>query len=210
MCLVVYVVAVVVSGISPYSRHTWFFENLCSTVIIFLAAVSYRRFRFSDRAYLQGLVFLLLHTVATYYTYPRVPIGAWLEQFLDTSRNHYDRIIHFSFGALILLPVRELFFRREPRKSLVMELFLSIAVLWWFATGYELLEWWGALLAHPRDSKEFLGIQGDAWDAQEDLFVALIGGTLAAALDYVLVKLRHRRHQPASQEGAAGHRPMAA
>jgi len=200
-CLVVFVVAVAVSGISPYSRTTWFFENVCGAVIIALAVATYRKFRFSDRAYLQGLAFLLLHTVATYYTYPRVPIGLWLQDVFDMSRNHYDRIIHFAFGALILLPIREVFFRREPRKSLLMEMFLSIAVMWWFATGYEILEWWGAVLTNARDAKQFLGIQGDRWDAQKDLLVALIGATLACAVDWVLVRVRH--HAPSARAGHA-------
>ncbi|MBL8953214.1 MAG: DUF2238 domain-containing protein [Myxococcaceae bacterium] len=186
MCLAVYVVALVVSGISPHNRNLWLFENVCPVIIIALAVITYRRFRFSDRAYLQGLVFLLLHTVATYYTYPRVPLGVWVSDWLDLSRNPYDRIIHFSYGLLILRPIREVAFRREPRKNLATELFLSVAAMWFFATGYELLEWWGALVAHPRDSKAFLGIQGDPWDVQQDLFVAVVGAALACGVDVLL------------------------
>ena len=201
-CGVAYLLAVVASGANPASRATWFLENMVPFIIVILATYTYRQFRFSDRAYCQGLAFLLLHTVATWYTYPLVPFGDWLRDGFALARNNYDRVVHFAYGALLFVPLHELLFRREPRRNRGTEMFLTVSVLLALGTGYEFLEWWAALINRAA-SDAFIATQGDVWDVQLDLFVALVGATLAAVVDAVLLKVTQRPRESARGFSAA-------
>src|SRR5438105_11618148 len=111
IALACYVAFWIVLAIHPLNRGDWFLEN----ILIFLSAavlvLSYWRFRFSNRSYALILVFLAFHTIGAHYTYAKVPAGFWLQHWLHLSRNHYDRIIHFSFGLLLFYPMRELLVR---------------------------------------------------------------------------------------------------
>jgi putative membrane protein len=195
-CLFIYVVTLILSGLWPASRGVWALENAISLVLVPALIFTYRHFRFSDRAYLQGLCFLLLHTVGSRYTYPLVPLGEWARDALDLTRNHYDRLVHFAFGALVFLPLRELLFRRERPQRLVTELFYAFAIVAMLGVGYEFIEWWSALVVDPTGGNAFLGMQGDSWDAQKDMLANCIGGLIAALIDWSEEhRLRRPRHR---------------
>lgn len=137
LCLGLFALVWVSLAIAPWDRPTWALENLPTVVIVGVCIATYRRFQFSDRAYAQGLVFLVLHTIGSHYTYTRMPLGVWLEGLLGWSRNPYDRLVHFAFGLLLLRAAEEAFVRDStPRRRW----FLAFTVIAFFSMAYELVE----------------------------------------------------------------------
>jgi putative membrane protein len=180
-CLAVFAVVWIALGIAPRYRADWFLENLPTLVFVPVIVGTYRRFRFSDCAYVQMTIFLVLHTIGSHYTYSEVPLGGWVKDLLGQSRNHYDRFVHLSFGFLFLEPVRELSLRGGRGLGPGRELWLGVAGIAALSVSYELLEWATARVVDPAAGTAFLGTQGDPWDAQKDMALAC-GGALAAGL----------------------------
>ncbi|MEW6273393.1 MAG: DUF2238 domain-containing protein [Thermodesulfobacteriota bacterium] len=187
-CLVVFAVAWAALAIEPSYREDWLLENLPVFLAVPPAILTYRRFRFSDRAYVQMTAFLILHAVGAHYTYSEVPVGAWVSELVGWSRNHYDRFVHLAFGVLLLRPVRELAFRpgREPGPWAVA--LLGIAAVAALSVSYELVEWLTAIVVDPKAGTAFLGTQGDQWDAQKDMALACGGAVLATVLEEALAR----------------------
>jgi putative membrane protein len=184
-CLAVFAVLWALAAIAPSYRADWLLENLPVFLALPLAVLTYRRWRFSDRAYVQMTVFLLLHTLGAHYTYSEVPAGDWVSEALGWSRNHYDRFVHFAFGVLLLRPVRELAFRgREPGRWAV--LLLSVAAVAGLSVTYEIIEWLTASVVDPAAGTAFLGTQGDEWDAQKDMSLACLGAVVAGLIELLL------------------------
>jgi putative membrane protein len=182
VCLAVFLALWTALAIAPHYRDDWVLENLPTFVGVPLAIATYRRFRFSDRAYVQATVFLVLHTIGSHYTYSEVPFGDWLRDLLHLTRNHYDRIVHFAFGLLMLRPVRELGLR-EARGPFAV-LYFSVAGVACWSVVYEIVEWLVAAVADPAAGTAYLGTQGDVWDAEKDMGLALCGALLAAAVEW--------------------------
>ena len=166
-------------AIEPHDRDAWLLENLLNFVAVPTLTLSYRRFRFTDRAYVQMTAFLLLHAVGSHYTYSEVPIGAWVRDALDLGRNHYDRFVHLSFGVLCLRPLRELTLGKARGLGPIAIAWLSVAGIAALSTAYELMEWLTAIVVDPGAGTAFLGTQGDVWDAQKDTALACGGAVLA-------------------------------
>lgn len=182
LCLGTFLVVWIMLAIAPHDRTTWALENTPTLVGVPVAVVSFRRFRFSDRAYVRGTVLLVLHTIGSYYTYSAVPVGAWARDAFSLERNHYDRVIHFAFGLLMLLPIRELGFRNARPLSLAVA-FFSVAGVGFWSACYEVVEWLVAITVDPAAGKAYLGTQGDVWDAEKDMAAALFGAALAALIE---------------------------
>jgi putative membrane protein len=124
---------------------------------------------------------MCLHVYGSKYTYAENPFGYWLMETFDTSRNHYDRIVHFSFGFLLAYPMRELFLRwlKYPSTAswvLPIEITMSISAF------YELIEWAVADIFFKAQGDAYLGTQGDIWDAQKDIFLAFLGAIVATSI----------------------------
>jgi putative membrane protein len=185
-CLVVFLVVWSALAIAPRYRADWLLENLPTFVAVPVAVVGYRRFRFSNRAYVQATVFLVLHTIGSHYTYSEVPVGDWMRDLLPLSRNHYDRVVHLAFGLLMLRPVRELGFRSPAAPRRFAVLYFSAAGVACWSLVYEVVEWLVASIADPAAGTAYLGIQGDAWDAQKDMALALCGAAIAALVEWRL------------------------
>jgi putative membrane protein len=137
-------------------------------------------------------VYLCLHVYGSKYTYAENPFGYWLKDALDLSRNHYDRIVHFSFGFLLAYPLRELFLRwlKFPTWvawTLPIEITLSVSAF------YELIEWAVADVFFKAQGDAYLGTQGDIWDAQKDIFLAFIGAIIATTLVTFIKKIMHHK-----------------
>ncbi|HTO55541.1 MAG TPA: DUF2238 domain-containing protein [Myxococcota bacterium] len=179
-CLAVWFAVWALCAISPQNRSDWLLENLLSFATVGTLVATFRRFRFSDRSYLQITFFMLLHAIGGHYTYARVPLGDWLEDAFGLARNHFDRLVHFSFGLLWVRPLRELGFRNS-RMGPIAQLYFSVAGIGLFSMGYEILEWLVAAIVDPSAGTAYLGTQGDEWDAQKDMGAALVGA-LAASL----------------------------
>jgi putative membrane protein len=182
-CLAVFLVVWGALAIAPRYREDWLLENLPVFLAVPVAIATYRRFRFSDRAYVQMTMFLVLHSVGAHYTYSEVPLGGWVSDALGWSRNHYDRFVHLAFGVLLLRPVRELAFPDEPDPGRLRALLLSVAGIAALSVGYEIVEWLTASMVDPEAGTAFLGTQGDEWDAQKDMSLATGGAVLAAAFE---------------------------
>jgi putative membrane protein len=176
-CLAVFVVVWLLCAVAPRYRADWLLENLLTFVAVPLLLVGYRYRRFSDRAYVQFTVLLILHAIGSHYTYSEVPLGEWM-RVLGFSRNHYDRLVHFAFGALMVQPAAELFLR-GARLGRLRHAYLCFAVIASCSFLYEILEWAVAITADPAAGTAYLGTQGDVWDSQKDMALAGAGAILA-------------------------------
>jgi putative membrane protein len=194
-CLAAFALVWGTLAIAPRFRADWLLENLPTFIGLPLLVHGYRRFRFSDRAYIQGTLFLMLHTIGSHYTYSEVPIGDWVRDALALTRNHYDRFVHFAFGLLILRPVRERGFglgrHRQPGEAATLYFSVAGVALW--SALYEIVEWVTARLVDPAAGTAYLGTQGDPWDAEKDMACALVGAFIAAAFEAALDRRRRSR-----------------
>ena len=180
-CFAIVLAALVVSGIHPYDRATWLLEVAPVLVAAPILLATYRRFPLTTLLYVLISVHALVLILGGAYTYARVPLGFWLQDWLDTERNPYDRIGHLMQGFVPALVAREILLRGGYVAGRRMVAFLSVCVALAVSASYELIEW-GTALALGQGAEEFLGTQGDPWDTQEDMFCALIGATAAVLL----------------------------
>jgi putative membrane protein len=179
-----YVVVFVWAGIQPYDRQTWWAENVPIVLIVAGLVLLYLRgFVFSPLAYALMSVLLYLHTIGGHYTFERVPFDSVTDAF-GFERNHYDRVAHFSVGFYAFAIAEALVCRRAVRSRVVLALFPVFAIAF-VAMSYELIEWWYAALAGGDAGSAFLGSQGDAWDAQEDMLADTLGGIVATAAFFI-------------------------
>ena len=177
LCLV----ALAASGIGPYDRLTWLLEVGPVIVGIPILMFTFGRFPLSHAVYLLLFLHALVLILGGHYTYARVPLGFWLQDVLDFSRNPYDRIGHFFQGFVPALLAREILIRTSPLKGSRWLPFLVVCFCLAFSAFYELLEWSSAV-ALGESAEKFLAMQGDVWDTQWDMFLALVGAVLSLAL----------------------------
>jgi putative membrane protein len=180
--LLAIVLAVLVwSGISPHDRFTWVLEVF--PVILGLPALIYvyPRFRFTPLVYTLIAIHAIILMVGGKYTYAEVPLGFWIQETLGLARNHYDRIGHFAQGFVPAMLAREILIRRSPLRGSRWLPFVVISFCLAFSALYELIEFWTAL-ATGEAAEAFLGTQGDPWDTQWDMMLALMGAITALVL----------------------------
>ncbi|MGE3772054.1 MAG: DUF2238 domain-containing protein [Gammaproteobacteria bacterium] len=166
-----------VTAYAPYDRGDWLLENLLVFAAVALLALTGRRFRFSTRSYALFTAFLSLHLIGAHYTYSQTPFGFWLQDALHLSRNHYDRIVHFSFGLLLAVPFREALTRVVGVRERWSYAMVVITVLG-LSGLYEATEGLVAMVVRPDLGAAWLGTQGDAWDAQKDTALAALGAAV--------------------------------
>ena len=142
---------------------------------------TYRRFPLTGLLYFLICLHALVLILGGAYTYARVPLGFWLQDLFAFERNPYDRIGHFMQGFVPAMIAREILLRNQYVRGKGMAAFLSLCVALAFSAFYELIEWWAAL-ALGQGAEEFLGTQGDPWDTQADMFLALLGGSTALVM----------------------------
>ncbi len=162
------------SGLQPYDRLTWILE--VSPVLVGLPFIwwSLRRARLSHLMYGVVVVHAVILIVGGVYTYARVPLGFWLQDWFGLNRNPYDKIGHFFQGLTPVLLACELSVRYRWVSKRGLVLFFAVCVAMAISAVYELIEWWSALIL-GQGADEFLGMQGDIWDTQSDMFFALLG-----------------------------------
>ncbi|MDX8030348.1 DUF2238 domain-containing protein [Lentzea sp. BCCO 10_0856] len=169
--------ALVVSGINPHDRATWYLEVAPAVIGAAILIATYRRFRLTPLLYRLIFVHALVLILGAHYTYARVPVGFWVQDLFDLARNHYDRFGHFVQGFVPALLARELLVRKTPLRPAGWLFFLVVCVCLAFSASYELLEWGSAVLGGSA-ADDFLGTQGDVWDTQWDMFMALLGAII--------------------------------
>ena len=168
------VLALVWSGIAPYDRTTWWLEVMPVLIALPILFLTRRRYPLTPLLYVLLFLHGLVLIVGGAYTYARVPLGFELAEWLDLSRNPYDRIGHFFQGLVPALLAREILLRGDYVRGRGMLAFIVVCVVLAVSASYELIEW-GAALALGQGADEFLGTQGDPWDTQSDMFCALLG-----------------------------------
>lgn len=176
--LTLVVFALIVSAIGPYDRTTWWLEIFPVLIGAPILVATYRRFPLTSLLYTLLAIHALILVVGGHYTYARVPLGFWAQEVFGFARNHYDRLGHFAQGFIPAIFVRELLLRTSPLRPGRWLFVLVTAVCLAISACYEFIEWWTALLG-GHSAEAFLGTQGDVWDTQWDMFMALIGAMTA-------------------------------
>ena len=169
------------TGYKPFDLTTWFLEVFPVLVAVPLLAATRGGFPLTRLLYWLIFVHALILMVGGHYTYARVPLGFWMQDWFDLGRNHYDRIGHVAQGFVPAMITREILLRRSPLVRGKWLFFLVLCVCMFVSVFYEFIEWWTALIAEGA-SIEFLGTQGDVWDTHWDMFLALCGALLAQVL----------------------------
>ncbi len=186
--LAVFAVFWLVVAINPHNRLVWLAENILTVLLIGFLVVTYRKFRFSHTAYIFMFLYLIFHTLGSYYTYTNMPLFNWLKDLFDLSRNHYDRLVHFSFGLAFYFPVYEFATQKIKLKAWASYL-LPFLVIISFKAIYEILEYLAVIATHSSViGTSFLGMQGDQWDAQKDIMFGITG----AAISMIICRFRKK------------------
>lgn len=186
-------------AIEPLNRRDWLLENLLAFAAVALLVLTHRRFRFSPLSYCLIALFMMLHAIGAHYTYAEVPFGFWLKDLFVLSRNPFDRIVHFAYGALLVYPVRELLARLAGVRGF-WSYYLSVSAILAQSGLFEVVEGVVAVLVSPELGSTYLGTQGDEWDAQKDMASAFAGALLAMALTFTISKRSPENAVPVSPQ----------
>jgi putative membrane protein len=176
------VVCVATVANPPGGRGAWALEVGPGIIGIAILVATYRRFPMSHWVYVGCFIHLMILIYGGYYTYALTPLGNWARDAFSLSRNHYDRVGHVALGVFPVFVTRELLLRLSPLRPGKWLTFLLLSVVLAVAAFWELLEWWTALIVASDVGVAFLGSQGDVWDAQWDMFLALVGAAIVLPL----------------------------
>lgn len=176
-----YLIVLAWSAIGPKDRTVWWLEVLPAVVGAVVLLATYWRFRLTPLLYVLIWAHALVLLVGGHYTYAEVPLFDLIRDALDLGRNHYDRVGHFMQGFVPAMIAREILLRVTPLKPGAMLFFLCTCIALAFSAFYEMIEWWVAV-ASETGADAFLGTQGDVWDTQWDMFLALIGAVASQVL----------------------------
>ena len=176
------IAATIWSAIQPVDYATWFFELFIGAIGVAALVVTYPRFRFSQVVYALIAVHYIILACGAKYTYAEMPVFEWLKDVLNLSRNHFDRVGHFAQGLTPAIVVRELLTRQTDVAVPWICNALAVSAALAFSAAYEILEWLWVILFYPEMGPEWLGMQGDPWDAQADMLMALLGAAAGIGL----------------------------
>lgn len=199
--LVVWSAGLCLSGWSPFDRTTWWLEVFPCFVGFAVMWRTRHTFPLTNLLYALILIHGLVLMLGGAYSYARVPLGFWMQDWFGFDRNNYDKIGHFFQGFVPAIIARELLLSYWRIAAQRLVAFLAVAICLAFSALYELIEWWAAL-ALGQGADEFLGTQGDVWDTQSDMFLAMLGAMIALGL-----LSRWHDRQLAARANAAGARP---
>ena len=182
---------------SPVDREFWAIASILPALLVAGLIAMHRWMPLSTASYVLITLFLSLHTIGVHYTYAEVPIGVWMDQSLHLGRNHFDRVVHFSFGFLLAYPMEEAFRLLAHARGWLLY-YLPVMTVLGLSGLWEILESWVASSVHPELGITYLGSQGDVWDAQKDMAAAFYGALLCVMLLVIVRSLRrpHATLQP--------------
>ena len=191
--IAIFVTVLAWSGVGPKDYPTWALEVI--PAVVGAAVLWYTRdsFPLTSLTYVLILIHCIILIVGGHYTYAEVPFGDWVRDLFDHSRNNYDKLGHFAQGFIPAIIAREIFIRLSVFNSKRWRDFLIVCLCLAISAFYELIEWWVALLT-GEGADAFLGTQGDIWDTQSDMVLALLGAILALL---ILGRLHDRQLQAA-------------
>ena len=176
--IVIFLAVLIWSAINPHDRFTWFLEVLPAIIALPILWFSYQRFPLTPLLYGLILIHAVILMVGGHYTYAEVPWFNWLRDYFDLSRNYYDRLGHFAQGFIPAIIAREILLRKQVVTQGAWLFFIVCCICLSISAFYELIEWWVAV-STGEAAEAFLGTQGDIWDTQWDMFIALIGAIAA-------------------------------
>lgn len=179
--LCVFVLVFIWSAIRPHDFFTWFLEVFPAVVALPILFFTYKKFPLTHLLYILILIHALILMVGGHFTYAEVPLFNWLRDTFDLSRNYYDRIGHFAQGFVPAMIAREILIRKNVVKSGEWLFFIVCCICLAISACYEFIEWWVAV-GSGTAAEAFLGTQGDVWDTQWDMFLALLGAITAQIL----------------------------
>ena len=181
----IYLVEFVALAVKPYSRVMWCTENFFSLAIVAALVILYRKgVKFSNMAYLLMAIYLYCHTIGGHYTFARVPFS-FVTEFFGFERNNFDRMCHFMVGFFAYAGL-EYYESRNLIKGRALAIFLVVMAIFGVAAVFELVEWLYAEVAAPQAGADFLGSQGDIWDAQKDMLCDGTGAIFSSII-YLIV-----------------------
>lgn len=183
--LISFFVVWVYTFIGTTNYANWWTENALTIGFLILIITTHKKFKFSDLSYTLLWIYILLHIYGAMYTYAENPFGYWLKDVLALERNHYDRIVHFSFGLMLAYPMRD-YFLNWFKWPLWVCWVLPIEITMSFSGLYEIIEFLVADVFFPSEGVAYLGTQGDSWDAQKDMALACSGAIVAMVFSSTL------------------------
>lgn len=187
-----FVLAWIWAAYKPLIPSGWLLENYLVFIFVPLIFLAGRYFKLSSVSYTLITIFMILHVIGSHYTYAQVPFGDTLQYWVNGERNMYDRLVHFSFGFLLAYPVREVFMRLAKAKGF-WAYYIPIELTLAFSAIYEIIEWLTVEVSSSQIGTDFLGAQGDIWDAQKDMGLAGIGAILAMLI-IALINWRYNKN----------------
>ena len=189
LMMVVFSLQFIYLALDPVSREDWLLENVLVLVLIILVLLNHARYHLSRSSWVLLLLFLMIHEVGAHFTYAAVPydelfsswLGFRLNDWMGWERNHFDRLAHFSYGLLLVIPIQELC-RQVSRSAGPWTAFVAFNLV--MSTSM-LFEWGAAWLFGGDLGIAYLGTQGDVWDAQKDMVLSILGASLALLLRFI-------------------------
>lgn len=170
------------SAIKPATYLDWLAEVSPAVIALIVVISIYKKFKFTSLSYIIIALLSILMFIGGHYTFSEVPLFNWIKEEFHLHRNHYDRFGHFLKGLLAIV-IREILLHKTPLKKGAWLSGISLSILLAIAALYEIIEWLSTKIPKSKElSKDFLGMQGDKWDAQWDMFFAFIGSILALLL----------------------------
>jgi putative membrane protein len=191
--LAVFVLTWLWAAYNPSYRHDWLLENYLVFIFVPIILGLGFYFKLSNVSYTLITIFMILHIIGSHYTYAEVPFGYTLQHWLGADRNMYDRLVHFSFGFLLAYPIREVFMRLSRVKG-IWSYYFPIDLAGAFSAIYEIIEWLTARNVDAAAGLAFLGSQGDVWDTQKDMLMAIIGSVIAMVIVFIINWIFNKNH----------------
>ncbi len=172
--LILVILGMLVSAVRPHDYFTWFLEVAPILMGMPILILTFHRFRLTNLLYVLIAIHCLILMTGAHYTYAEVPLGFWMKDIFHFSRNHYDRIGHIAQGFIPAILAREILLRTSPLHRGKWLFVIVVSMCLAFSAFYEMIEWWVAI-SSGESANDFLGTQGDVWDTQWDMFLAMIG-----------------------------------
>jgi putative membrane protein len=199
---IVFLIVWIVSAIHPIMVADWWLENLLVFGFVGMLIATYRWLPLSDLSYTLICFYLCIHEWGAHHMYANVPMGEWMRAIFHTTRNDYDRVVHFGFGLLLAYPEREVLMRKANLRG-AWNLWLPLVFSLGLGAAYEILEAVVAVVATPDAGDAFLGLQGDPWDTHKDMFMGFAGSVVSMGLTAIMVHVRVRRQREREPERMA-------
>lgn len=189
LLLLVVLLVFIWSLIKPEEGYgVWFVEVLPSVLLLIFLVSTYNQFRLTTVSYVILTFLVILTFVGGHYSYSKVPLFTWIKDYFDLQRNHYDRFGHFLKGSIVIVIIEILLRKTALSKSKTTN-FIALCITLAIGAFYEIIEWASAKIGKEgKVTKDFLGMQGDIWDAQWDMALLLVGSILSLFLIKVLYK----------------------